>query len=100
MAISKITGISHIPYRVKDLDESIDFFTSMLGFKLLRRWTMDKRESAYLELGEVLLEMSASSDATQFPVGRLERKLGLVVTDLDAVLAELTAKGVKIGIEP
>jgi len=98
---SLITAISHVPYRVKDLDESIEFYTKLLGFQLVRRWKMDGRESAYLGLGGVLLEMSGGGNAADFPDGRPGgRRLGLAVSDLDAVIADLTGKGVKIGYEP
>jgi hypothetical protein len=41
-----------------------------------------------------------SGNPEEKPRGELDRRLGLTVTDLDAVLADLTSKGVKIGIEP
>ena len=98
---STFTAISHIPYRVRDMDESIAFFTEILGFNLLRRWlASDGWEGAYLEKADVLLEMMLIADESELPGDRLDRKLGLLVPDLDAALAELTAKGVKVGIEP
>ena len=33
------TGVSHIYYRVRDVEESIDFYTKNLGFTLLRKYS-------------------------------------------------------------
>jgi catechol 2,3-dioxygenase-like lactoylglutathione lyase family enzyme len=97
---SPVTGISHISYRVRDIGETVAFFTEKLGFTLLRRWVAsDGWEGAYIELGDVLLEVMKADESELPGPGQLDRKLGLVVPDLDAALAELTAKGVKVGIQ-
>jgi catechol 2,3-dioxygenase-like lactoylglutathione lyase family enzyme len=88
-----ITGFSHIYYRVRDLDESIAFYTQKLGFYLLRRYSVDGRESAYVGLKDVLLEMSA---APGLPLDPPERRIGLTAPDLDAVLQNLRSKGVEV----
>src|SRR4051794_11995271 len=96
-----VLGICHIPYRVRDIGETVDFFTGMFGFKLLRRWVdADGWEGAYLELGSVLLEVTKVASEAELPGDQLDRKLGLTVADLDETLRELTARGVKVGIEP
>jgi catechol 2,3-dioxygenase-like lactoylglutathione lyase family enzyme len=95
-----ITSFSHVYHRVRNLDESIDFYTSRLGFHLLRRYAMDGRESAYIGLGGVLLEMSVVRDESELPGPAGERRLGLTVTDLDAVMAGLTAGGIDVVQDP
>jgi lactoylglutathione lyase len=97
-----VTSICHIPYRVRDIDETVAFFTEMFGFNLLRRWeAADGWGGAYLEMGNVLLEVNKVTSEADLPApGVLVRNLGLTVSDLDAALKELTAKGVKVGIEP
>jgi lactoylglutathione lyase len=91
-----ITSFSHIYHRVRDLDESIAFYTGRLGFNLLRRYDIDGRESAYVGLGDVLLEMSAARSPAELPGPDGERRLGLTVTDLDGVMAGLKGAGVVI----
>jgi lactoylglutathione lyase len=91
-----ITSFSHIYHRVRDLDESIDFYTRHLGFTLLRRYSTDGRESAYLRLGEVLLETSAARSPSDLPGPEGERRLGLTVIDLDAVMQDLKAAGIEV----
>ena len=41
------TGVSHIYYRVRDVEESIEFYTKNLGFTLLRKY-MHERETIRL----------------------------------------------------
>lgn len=95
-----ITSFSHIYHRVRDLDESIDFYTSQLGFSLLRRYDVDGRESAYLNLADVLLEMSVARSAAELPAPEGERRLGLTVNDLDRVMVDLKKAGVEIIQDP
>jgi catechol 2,3-dioxygenase-like lactoylglutathione lyase family enzyme len=94
--------VSHIIYPVRDMDATIDWYTSLLGFKLLRRYSSAPgRESAYLELDGVLLELMQNPNAaTPSAEGRLENRIGVKVLDLDAALVELKSKGVEMNIEP
>jgi predicted enzyme related to lactoylglutathione lyase len=98
---SMFTSISHVSYRVRDIGETVAFFTENLGFTMTRRWlAADGWEGAYIELGDVLLEVMKADESELPGPGMLDRKLGLAVPDLDAALAELKSKGVKVGIEP
>jgi catechol 2,3-dioxygenase-like lactoylglutathione lyase family enzyme len=94
-----ITGFSHIYHRVRNLDETIDFYTKNLGFRLLRKFVMNGRPSAYVELGEVLLELG-EADPTTLPGPGGERRLGFRATDIELVFAGLKANGVEILEEP
>src|SRR4051794_5973747 len=91
-----IHGFSHIVIKVADLQGTIDFYTQHLGFKLLRRYQMRTMESGYLELGGVLLELFPRTEADG-PVGAQDNPIGLVVSDLDAVLARLRVAGIVCG---
>ena len=93
------TGISHVYLPSKDVGESIAFYTEQLGFKLLRRYRMADRESAYVELGGVLVELT-SSDTTPAADGRFELRLGVGVPDMATAIAELKAVGVTVLREP
>jgi predicted enzyme related to lactoylglutathione lyase len=93
------SGISHIYLPSKDIDASIAFYTEHFGFKLLRKYRMGDRESAYVELGGILIELTVS-DTTPAEDGRTELRLGLAVPDIAAALAELKRKGVTVAREP
>ena len=93
------TGISHIYLPSRDIDESIAFYTTHLGFRLLRKYRMNGRESAYVELGGILLELTLS-ETTPDQDGRTELKIGVAVPDMATAIAELKAKGVPVVREP
>lgn len=95
-----ITSFSHIYYRVRDIDESIEWYTRHLDFKLLRKYSINGRVSCYLELGGVLLELTKAASEDELPGPNGERRLGLTTPDMDATLAKLQAAGVTVINEP
>ncbi len=94
-----IKNISHIYLPCRDVDESIAFYTQNLGFKLLRKYTTNGRLSAYIELGQILLELTPST-TTPSTDGRSELRIGLVVDDMERTLTELRARSVEVAREP
>src|SRR3712207_74737 len=96
-----VSGFSRIYLPVRDIDESIEFYTENLGFRLLRKWQMNSRVSAYLVAPDgVLLELNLAGQAAPAGEGRVESRIGLTVTDIDAVVAGLRSRGVKVAREP
>jgi hypothetical protein len=65
-----VKGFSHIYLPSRNAEESIEFYTKILGFKLFRKYKLDGRLSAYLELGEVLLNLGYSATNTPDQDGR------------------------------
>src|SRR4029077_12625964 len=94
------SSFSHIYHPIRDLDESLDFYVNKLGFYLLRRWRTGDRETAYVGLGGVLLELSPGNPPEPRQDGQPVLRLGLTVSDLDAALADLKSKGVEVAREP
>jgi catechol 2,3-dioxygenase-like lactoylglutathione lyase family enzyme len=94
-----ITSFSHINRAVRNLDATIDFYTQNLGFYLLRRYIRNGREGCYIGLGDVLFELGVTQDV-EAATASISSRLGLTVTDLDAVVAELRSKGVEVVEEP
>ena len=92
-------SISHIYLPVRDVNESIDFYTQKLGFKLLRQYEMNGRLSAYVTLGGILLELTPST-TTPSTDGRSELRIGILVDDMDATLEEVRSNGVEVAREP
>ena len=96
-----ITGFSHIYLPVRDVDEAIEFYTGMLGLRLLRKWDMGNgRPAAYLTLGGVLLELNLANRPLPAAEGRVESRIGLTVSDMDALMTELRSKGATVTREP
>ena len=94
-----INGFSHIYLPVRDIDEAIEFYTQKLGFYLLRKYTTHGTLAAYVGLHDILLEFSVSTNPPSTD-GRSELRIGLIVDDLDATLADLKSKGVAVPREP
>src|SRR4051794_31627949 len=92
-----IHGFSHIVLPVNDVDETIAFYTMNLGFTLLRRYKLGEIESAYIGLDGVLLELFPLREGEEPLPNRWENPIGLEVTDLDSLLAELIGKGIECG---
>ena len=92
-------SISHIYLPVRDVNESINFYTQKLGFKLLRQYETNGRPSAYVSLGGILLELTPST-TTPSTDGRSELRIGILVDDMDATLDEVRANGVEVAREP
>ncbi|MCH8940700.1 MAG: VOC family protein, partial [Chloroflexi bacterium] len=65
-----VKGFSHIYLPSRNAEESIEFYTKILGFKLFRKYNMNGRLSAYVELGGVLLELTDGATNTPDQDGR------------------------------
>ncbi len=87
----KVSNVSHVTYPTTDMEKSLDFLINTLGFYRQQRGT-----TTYVGIGETLFELSRR---TSMPVD-LERPdgylLGLVVDDLDATIADISAKGIEV----
>ena len=96
--MAPITSFSHVYLPVRDVDESIAFYIEKLGFKLLRKYRTSESGagSAYVELGDVLLELTQARQPIRPSDDGTEHRIGLTVTDMDAVMKDLTSKGVEV----
>jgi catechol 2,3-dioxygenase-like lactoylglutathione lyase family enzyme len=81
-----VTNVSHVLYPVSDTEKSLEFLTKILGGFLQRRG-----EAIHVAFGQTLLEFV---QATPEAEARPAYAVGLAVTDLDAVMAELDARGI------
>ncbi len=88
------TGFSFIVLRVRDLDETIDFYTKVLGFYLLRKYSFEPGgpPSAYVGLNGVLLELFIAGEGEAIE----HAGFGIRVENLDEALAYVRDKGVEV----
>lgn len=102
-------AFEHVGITVTDLDRSINFYTGVFGFLVLRRTTLN----AYLHLGEDLLELILASeprlperpaDAPAWHDEMFRRvglnHIGFRVDDMDAAVAEIEARGGRLVVPP
>jgi catechol 2,3-dioxygenase-like lactoylglutathione lyase family enzyme len=95
-----ISAFSHIYMPCRDVQESIDFYTGLMGFELFRSWEMNGRRSAYCKLNGVLLELTLRDNTPIATDNRVEPRIGLIVDDIAAEIARLRAAGVTVEREP
>jgi lactoylglutathione lyase len=92
----------HTMLRVRDLELSTDFYTRVLGMRLLRR--ADFREGrftlAFIGYGEesesTVLELTHNWDQDQYDIGNAYGHLAIAVKDVYASVAAMAAAGAKV----
>lgn len=95
--MGEIYEIHHVCVHAKDLDESIAFYRDMFGFSLFGRESSDVDEYAMLTLGPSRLELIQPKPQKESDFGDMGSiaHIGLGVHDIDSVVADLRAKGVR-----
>ncbi len=102
--MGEIYDIHHICVHAKNIDESIAFYCNIFGFTLVGKESSDVDEYAMLRIGSSRLELIQPKPQTENDFGDRGSiaHIGLAVHDIDSVVADLSAKGVKFlsdGIE-
>jgi catechol 2,3-dioxygenase-like lactoylglutathione lyase family enzyme len=104
-----INRIDHTALVVRDLAQTIDFYTRVLGFHIARRLNFPDRELVILALGEEpaakleLLRYDATDPADSVPDDRTRlglRHLAFHVSNVGSVYEQLAAAGVRMQAEP
>ncbi len=99
-----VVKVDHIGIAVSDLAESLKVYTDLLGMKLHGTETVEEQKvkTAFLPLGDTEIEL-LESNAPDGPIGKFIEARGqgiqhiaFRVDDIDAALAELKAKGVRL----
>ena len=88
------------------MEESLKFYTEIIGFKLIRRSKLDGStgitEIAHLSLGDTRIELLEIPDAAPLPdqpyVGY--RMMAIIVEDMDSAIKYLREHNVEITREP
>ena len=92
----KLTGLrlNHVGIIVKDLDESLDFYTTKVGFREAFRFTDSTgKPVVYLQIDhDTFIEMTPA-DANH-PAGFSH--VGILADDLESTVASLRQQGVKV----
>ena len=97
----------HTMLRVLDLEKSLDFYTSLLGMKLLRRndYEGGRFTLAFVGYGEesdtAVLELTHNWDQKEpYEIGTAYGHIALGVPDIYGTCEKLAAEGVKIPRPP
>lgn len=92
-----IYGIHHLCVNTPDIDASVAFYRDVIGFELLGRERCDFGEYAMLRLNDSRLELIQPKRPTQDSFGNRGSltHFGLAVKNIDEVVEDLRAKGVR-----
>lgn len=95
----KVTKLLHTRMRVSDMEQTIAFYTAILGLEVLERKTSPRGSHlAFLKVpnSEELIELTSFPPSGPVKVQEDLVHLAFQVESLDATIASLTARGVKI----
>ena len=95
----KVTKLLHTRMRVSDMDQTIQFYTSVLGLEVIDRKTSPRGSHlAFLKVpnSDELIELTSFPPSGPVTVQEDLVHLAFQVESLDDTIASLTAKGVKI----
>lgn len=104
-----IERIDHAALVVSDLDQSLDFYTRILGFRITRRLEFSDRELVILAMGDEpaarleLLRYDATDLTNAIPQDRAclgLRHLAFHVQDVRAAFDKLVEAGVEMQADP
>ncbi|TLS35986.1 VOC family protein [Pseudalkalibacillus caeni] len=100
-------SLDHIGVAVRDLEESISFYTDILGADLIDRYRSEAKgvesEIAVMEVNGNRTELLSPTNNTTSPIARFIKQKGkgvhhiaYRVRDLDKALQELELKGIRV----
>jgi len=95
----RVKKLLHTRMRVSDMDQTIDFYTGVLGLEVLERKTSPRGSHlAFLKVpnSEELIELCSFPPSGPVKVQEDLVHLAFEVDNLDDTIAALTARGVKI----
>ena len=96
----------HTMLRVGDLERSLSFYTEVLGMRLLRRkdYPAGRYTLAFVGYGDesdtAVLELTHNWDTASYEIGSGYGHIAIGVDDIQAVCAQIRAKGGRITREP
>jgi lactoylglutathione lyase len=99
-----ITGLAHVAIKVKDIDRTLAFYTGLLGMQEMMRINKDDGSLwiVYLRITDTqFLEVFPGAEGDRAPGWNTNglNHICLTFTDLEAVVRELTGKGIKFIIQ-
>lgn len=100
------TRFLHAMLRVEDLERSIEFYTDILGMRVLRRENYEQGQFTLVFLGyedekdSTVLELTYNWDGSTYEKGTAYGHIALAVSDIYAVCGALEKRGVSIPRQP
>jgi lactoylglutathione lyase len=95
----RVTKLLHTRMRVSDMDQTVQFYTGVLGLEVMERKTSPRGSHlAFLKVpnSEELIELASYPPSGPVTVQEDLVHLAFQVDNLDDTMRELSAKGIKI----
>lgn len=89
-----ITGLDHIGIKVKDKEKSVQFYTGVLGLKVVNRTKLGNKELIFLKYADITLELVEIDDGSIYYDGVVNH-LAFKVRDIFAAVEYLRSKAVE-----
>lgn len=89
----------HTTIRVKDMEESLQFYQEIVGLSIARRIPTDAGEIVFLGAGETKVELIYNKQLKEISYGE-HISLGFSVESLDKTMEFVQEKGIKIHSGP
>ena len=86
-----VKRIHHLPVYVKDFQKNLEFYTEVMGFRVVGTPTDKNLKARFLKAGDTLLELMDQSQFTR------PCEFNLVVDNIEKEIESLKKKGMKIG---
>ena len=99
MSTMKVTKLLHTRMRVSDMDQTVNFYTNVLGLEVLERKVSPRGSHlAFLKVpnSEELIELTSFPPSGPVKVQEDLVHLAFQVDNLDDTIASLNAQGVKV----
>jgi len=89
----------HATIMVKNMEESLKFYTEIVGLKVVNRFSTGTGEIAFLGEGETKVELVCSNQENEVSFGE-HISLGFEVNSLDEAMKFVQEKGIKVHSGP
>lgn len=89
-----VAGVAHIGLYIKDVERSIRFYTDILGFEMIHRFTsLEGHFLAFMKSGNLIIELIQHTEWMDRKDGLFDH-IAMEVHDIEAVSEELKGKGI------
>ena len=103
-----IKTIDHIGILTKSLQQSVEFYTDVLGFSISRKIEMGEFSAVFIEKGGSKIELMGfkevpkRSEGVELKIGSipLDDHISFLVDDIETTVTEFKDKGVVFELEP
>lgn len=93
-------GLHHVAIRTDNLHKSVDFYTQVLGMKVVTAWQPDERSFVHLDAGDgSIVELMQDDKPIEMPTQRgVHWHLALRTTRIEAVMARVEEAGMEVTV--